>query len=197
MLTRGSPLGARDAEGLSAYERERNKNVQQNRQVPSPKACRRAHPTSAHSSSTRVARSTLHLAPQHLASLGIEHAMCGKKAKRPELQAKAEKKAKRPAGKPGRLGEFSLFLPKGGAKARPQAQAEKEIVCLTCGSGDDEEGNEILICAHEKSGRCCGAHHQHCLSPPVEQARALEPNPNPNPTPNPTPNPNPNLQPSS
>ena len=99
--------------------------------------------------------------------------MCGKKAKRPELQAKAEKKAKRPAGKPGRLGEFSLFLPKGGAKARPQAQAEKEIVCLTCGSGDDEEGNEILICAHEKSGRCCGAHHQHCLSPPVEQARAL------------------------
>ena len=45
MLTRGSPLGARDSEGLSAYERERNKNVQQNRQVPSPKAyCRPPHP---------------------------------------------------------------------------------------------------------------------------------------------------------
>lgn len=36
MLTRCSPLGSRDTEGLSAYERERNKNVQQNRQVPSP-----------------------------------------------------------------------------------------------------------------------------------------------------------------
>ena len=35
MPTRGSPP-ARDTEGLSAYERERNKNVQQNRQVPSP-----------------------------------------------------------------------------------------------------------------------------------------------------------------
>ncbi len=117
-----------------------------------------------------------------MASLGIEHAMCGKKAKRPEVQAKAEKKAKRPGAKAGRLGEFSLFLPKGGAKARPQAQAEKEIVCLTCGSGEDEEGNEILICAHEKSGRCGGAHHQHCLSPPVLQARAdltLTPNPLP------------------
>ena len=106
--------------------------------------------------------------------------MCGKKAKRPEVQAKAEKKAKRPGAKAGRLGEFSLFLP----KARPQAQAEKEIVCLTCGSGEDEEGNEILICAHEKSGRCGGAHHQHCLSPPVLQARAdltLTPNPLPSP----------------
>ena len=29
-------LGSRDTEGISAYERERNKNVQQNRQVPSP-----------------------------------------------------------------------------------------------------------------------------------------------------------------
>ena len=96
--------------------------------------------------------------------------MCGKK-KRPVVQAKAEKKAKRPpAAKAGRLGEFSLFLPKGGAKARPQGQAEKEIVCLACGSGDDEEGNEILICAHEKSGRCGGAYHQRCLSPPVLQA---------------------------
>ena len=36
MLTRCPPLGSRDTEGLSAYERERNKNVQQNRQVPSP-----------------------------------------------------------------------------------------------------------------------------------------------------------------
>ena len=36
MPTRCSPQGHRDTEGLSAYERERNKNVQQNRQVPSP-----------------------------------------------------------------------------------------------------------------------------------------------------------------
>ena len=115
--------------------------------------------------------------------------MCGKK-KRPVVQAKAEKKAKRPpAAKAGRLSEFSLFLPKGGAKARPQGQAEKEIVCLACGSGDDEEGNEILICAHEKSGRCGGAYHQRCLSPPVLQAssgltptvnRDRDPQPNPN-----------------
>ena len=135
--------------------------------------CPAPKPTAAHATPlTRLTHSTSHLAPQHLASLGIEHAMCGKKAKRPAVQAKAEKKAKQPGAKAGRLGEFSLFLPKGGAKARPQAQAEKEIVCLTCGSGEDEEGNEILICAHEKSGRCGGAHHQHCLSPPVLQARA-------------------------
>ena len=73
--------------------------------------------------------------------------MCGKK-KRPVAQAKAEKKAKRPpAAKAGRLGEFSLFLPKGGAKARPQGQAEKEIVCLACGSGDAEEGERRLAAA--------------------------------------------------
>ena len=36
MVSGCSPLKSRDTEGLSAYERERNKNVQQNRQVPSP-----------------------------------------------------------------------------------------------------------------------------------------------------------------
>ena len=113
-----------------------------------------------------------------MASLGIEHAMCGKKAKRPA--DKKDARARANPSKRGRLGEFSLFMPKGGAKVeRSQARPDKEIVCLTCGSGDDEEGNEILICAHERSGRCCGAHHQRCLSPPVEQVKGRDELPGP------------------
>ena len=70
-----------------------------------------------------------------LQSLGIESEMCGKKGKRA-----AEKKPARAVANPpkrGRLVEFSLWKKASVARPAP-ARPDAEVVCATCGSGDDE-----------------------------------------------------------
>ena len=49
-----------------------------------------------------------------------------------------------------------------------RAGAEETAVCSVCRSGDDEEGNEILLC----DGKACPvAMHMRCVNPPLARVR--------------------------
>ena len=47
-----------------------------------------------------------------------------------------------------------------------------QVVCTRCGSGDDCEGNDILLCDHKG---CFRAYHQQCLEPPLASECLLGP----------------------
>lgn len=54
----------------------------------------------------------------------------------------------------------------GRARAKAPRRAAVDVVCTACGTGDDSNGNEILLC----DGKGCEiAMHMQCLDPPLQQ----------------------------